>query len=432
VTDIPQSRSVADTSPGLMRADRRCRAILTLGTVLLAVVLTPGCFLWPFHRHKVTASAPATAPEAEPAAPEAAPPATAPATPPATKPAPTSATTPPPAEAPTQTETAPAPAATPSSEPQPSPTGSLAFEQIQFSHSHLGTVIIADTGIGYAFTEHFSADFGLPIFFTRSPFSPVSTRDYQWYALFGAPYLDVRYTNVHHNLKYTSVLTGTIPVSNEDQIYTTGRPGVDLYTHVEGTGGGFAGVKPFLNFGVSNGAIDRFSMPRPYTEARPYETLGALADGELGAEYKVGSGPAKGVAIGASMYGLRPVGPQKVFSRLVVPYSSLAGDGQHYRYWDASFETNMPIEIAGAQELTGQSGSFDGCVVANNVVTCKALSSIARDNGYSGWIEIPLPRLRFASLQLGYVHSIHYALDTYTVTLNFDARSLLRNFITGR
>jgi len=319
--------------------------------------------------------------------------------------------------------------------PEASPTGFIGFEQFQFSHSHVGSVIIADTDVGYAFNEHISGDFGLPILFSRSKFSPVSTKDYQWYALFGAPYIDIRYTGTYGGWKYTSVLTGTIPVSNEDQIYTTGRPGVDLYTHAER--GKIGGVTPFINFGASNGAIDRFIMPRPYSEARPYETLGALADGEVGAEYKVDYGPAKGVGIGASVYGLEPVGPQKVFSRLVVPYSSLASTdfrfGEHYRYWDTLFETNMPIQAIGAQELTGlQTGSYDGCKVTNTVITCNALSSISRDNGYSIWIDASPPRWSFATLQLGYVRSNHYHLDTYTITLSFDAKKLARTLLSPR
>ena len=320
--------------------------------------------------------------------------------------------------------------------PPESPTGFIGFEQFQFSHSHLASIGIADTDVGYTFNEHFSADFGLPVIVTRSPFSPVATKDYSWYALFGGPYIDIRYTNVTKGgWHYTTVLTGTIPVSNEDQIYETGRPGVDLFTHAEK--GKIEGVTPFINIGLSNGAVDRFIMPRPYSVARPYETLGALADGELGAEYKIDYGPAKGVGIGASYYGLEPVGPQKVFSRIVVPYSALASTtyqfGEHYRYWDTTFETNMPIQAEGSQALTGlATGSYDGCTVTNTVITCKALSSIARDNGYSGWIDVTPPRWSFATLQLGYVHSIHYHLDTYTVTLTFDAKKLARTLLSPR
>ena len=402
-------RSLSPRPPAAEAAWLRCQGGAALRSLVVAMLLlvTPACFLHLPFRHHANQGPPA---------------------PEASQTQSTGGTS-------TSKNVAKEEPAEPTENAAAAPTGFIGFEQLQFGHSKLAAIGILDTDVGYAFNDHISADFGLPVILSRSPFSPVSTHDYQWYALFGAPYIDIRYTGVHSGWKYTSVLTGTIPVSNEDQIFETARPGVDLYTHAER--GKIGGVTPFINIGLSNGAIDRFVMPRPYTEARPYETLGALADGELGAEYRLDYGPAKGVSVGASYYGLEPVGPQKVFSRIVVPYSALASTvpqfGEHYRYWDTTFETNMPIQVEGAQALTGlASGTYDGCTVTNTVITCKALSSIARDNGYSGWININLPRWSFATLQLGYVHSVHYALNTYTVTLSFDAKKLARTLLSPR
>lgn len=311
------------------------------------------------------------------------------------------------------------------SAPAPDNTGLTAFEQIQFSATSLGTVIIEDTDVGYGLTDHLSGDVGIPIIFSRSPFSPVLSHDYYWSALLGQPYLDVKYSNVRKEMNYTTILTGTIPVTSEDRTYTTGRFGVDWFNHIDQP---FGGVTPFLNFGASNGATNRFIMPRPYSTARPYETFGFLGDVEGGAEYKFGSGIGKGIGVGASYYVLIPAGTQKVFSRFVFPYSSLGGDGQHFRYFDALFETKEPIDVPGAQVLTGQSGSFDGCSVNNNVVSCSGgLSSIARDNGWSVWLDVA--KRRNADVQIGYTRSLHYHLDMYSVTLNFDAKSLIRSLV---
>jgi hypothetical protein len=310
-------------------------------------------------------------------------------------------------------------------EEAPSPTGWIGFVQVQSSASTAGTVVIADTDIGYAFTEHISGDIGLPVIFTRSPFSPVTGHNFVWTALFGEPYLDARYTRTYHDLHLTSVLTATFPVTGQNRIYTTGRVGGDWFNHVETDVGG---ATPYLNFGASNGAVNRFIMPRPYSQARPYETLGFLGDLEGGASYKTHKSFLQGLEGGASAYALVPVGPQKVFSRLVVPYSSLAGTGNHYRYWDATFETNKPIQIAAVQALTGQSGTFDNCSVVNNLLSCAGgLSRIARDNGYSAWVEVS--RWQPISVQLGYTHSVHYALDVFTLTLKFDSQSMIRNIM---
>jgi len=260
-------------------------------------------------------------------------------------------------------------------------------------------------------TDHFSADIGLPVIFTRSPFSPVLNHDYYWSALLGEPYVDFKYTNTYRDVNYTSVLTGTIPASGEDKIYTTGRFGVDWFNHVDEAFGNFT---PFFNFGLSNGVVNRFIMPRPYSEARPYQTLGPLADGEIGLQYKFARGRAKGVSVGASAYGYEPAGSQKVYSRFVFPYSSLTGDGHHNRYFDSSFETTANwVSIDQLLQPT---------VVSN--------SKLARDNGFSGWIDIT--RWHNLDVQLAYTRSMHYDLDVYSATFTFDARELIRSVMPHR
>jgi hypothetical protein len=311
-----------------------------------------------------------------------------------------------------------APAAAPESQPQTSnesteasstpplaPTGWVGFEQFQFSlrefggppgSSGDGVVWMEDTDLGYAFTEHFTAELGVPIILTRSPYSPAKNSYYYWEGLLGEPYVDVRYSRSYESLNFTSVLTGTIPVNSLDKVYTTGRFGVDLYNHVDEHLGN---LTPFLNFGVSHGAVNRFVMPRPYTEARPFQSLGVLTDAEAGGEYKFTKWHANGVALGLSAYLVAPAGPQKVYSRFVFPYSSVGGDGYHNRNYDATFET------------TGG-------------------SQIARDNGFSAWVDVT--RWSPVELQFGYTRSVHYAQDIYTFVLTFDARSFLREHMPHR
>lgn len=265
-------------------------------------------------------------------------------------------------------------------------TGVVANEQLQASGSSLGAVFILNTSVGYAFTPHFTAEAGLPIFFTRSPFSPVTNKDWRWTTwILGDPYLDVRYKTNLVGSNFTTVLTGTFPVSNPRQIYSTGRFGVDWFNHVEKS---YKGLTPFVNFGAANGTVNRFVMPRPYSIARPYQTLGFISDFEGGLSYRY-----RHTSFGVSAYALVPGGPQKIFSRLVAPDYALAGEGTHNRLFDTAFE-----------------------VIGN--------SQIAQDHGFSGWVEIT--RVGHTTLQLGYTHSIRYALDSLTLMLNFDGSFLFR------
>jgi hypothetical protein len=272
--------------------------------------------------------------------------------------------------------------------------GVTAFEQVQVNSTLIGLVSSVDTNVGYNLSEHLGGDVGIPVFYTRSPLSLVTNHDWQTTWLFGDPYIDLRYTTVRDSAKITSVLTATGGVSSI-RIYSTGRPNLDLFNHIEAEKS-FLGIIPFINFGVSNGTMNRYYMPRPYSIARPYETLGLLGDGELGATHEI----RPGYKIGVSGYGLAPGGPQKIFSRLVTPGSSVVGvsTGDHDRYFFTSFETVGP-------------------------------SKIARDNGYSGWLDIT--KAKNIDLQVAYTRSTHYHWDALTVSLNFNWTDTIRA-LTGQ
>lgn len=271
-----------------------------------------------------------------------------------------------------------------------SPTGPTAFAQAVGKYSNLGGVYSAGIGIGYNITEHFGGDIGASLYTIQSPFSVVSNQTWRWTTLAGDPFVDLRYTMKWHALDATSVLTGTIPLSSAERVFTTGRFGVDWYNHVSAS---YAGFTPFVNFGAANETVDRWLIPRPYNMARPYQIFGANANGEAGASFTV----LKHYSVGASAYGILPFGSQKVFSRLVTPNSNIAGDADHNRVWNHAFET------------IGD-------------------SKLGRDNGYSGWVEVA--RVKNLKIQAGYTYSVHYRWGSAYLMLRFDGTSLIR-FLTA-
>lgn len=258
------------------------------------------------------------------------------------------------------------------------------------SRPHFGAIYNEGVGVGYNITKHFGGDVGASLYTVQSPFSIVTNRDWRWTTLLGDPFIDLRYTTKLHGLDMMSILTGTIPASSAEQVFTTGRFGVDWYNHIEAHYKGFA---PFLNFGAANETMDRYVLPRPYNIARPYEAFGVNANFEGGLSYTI----FKHYSVGGSAYAIVPFGSQKVFSRLVSPDSSVAGALTHNRYWYNAFET-----------------------VGN--------SKIARDNGYSGWVEVA--RIKNLKVQVGLNYSVHYRLGTAFVMLKFDGTSLIR-FLTA-
>lgn len=265
-------------------------------------------------------------------------------------------------------------------------TGPTAFAQIAATRSELGTVYNAGIGVGYNITQHFGGDIGLSLYTIQSPFSIVTTHDWRWTTLLGDPFIDFRYTTKRDGMDMTSIITASIPASSPEKVFSTGRVVADWFNHIQTQ---YKGVAPFINFGVGTGSVDRYILPRPYNIARPYQTLGVISNFEAGASFTV----LKHYSIGASAYALVPVGPQKMFSRLVSPDSSVSGDANHYRYWNNAFET-----------------------IGN--------STIDRDNGYSGWLQVA--RVKNLKVQVGYTYSIHYALGSAYVLLRFDGTSLMR------
>jgi len=267
--------------------------------------------------------------------------------------------------------------------------GLTAMEQIRGSSTQLGQITTFDTSIGYNFNNFLGVDVGLPIYFVRTPsfFSNNRDRNRGWMDGLGDPYVNVRFNGTAREVNFLSVLTGTAPTASFRKGLTTGRVGVDWFNHIDGSSHGFT---PFVNFGLANGIVDRHILPRPYSQDRPFRTLGFVSDFEGGMSYKLW----RKLTVGASMYVVIPTGQQKVFSEYfrqgALPST---GDSDHSRVWETAFETVGP-------------------------------SSIARDNGYSGWFGFSPSRI--VDVQVGYSRSVRYALDTVTFTIALNANSLAR------
>jgi len=298
------------------------------------------------------------------------------------------------------------PASTGDNSESPGPT---AFVQAEGNWHNMGAVATYDFDLGYRFNAHVSADIGLPLYTTRT-FFPIVKGDYRYTTIIGTPYIDIRYDTKRGATNITSILTGAAGL-NMVKTYSNGRMTVDWFNHFDRNYQILnydATFTPFLNFGAGTGTVDRQVMPRPYELARPYETLGTIGNGEAGGAFTFH----KYYRLEGSAYGLTPVGPQKVFSRIVSPDSLIAGDGHHNRYWDEFFET-------GGQLVNTYGGGP---------------SRIARDNGYGMYLEVH--RFKFQkfnnfSLMLGYTRSVHYDYGSAFIMMGYNFTGLLRGLTVG-
>lgn len=306
-----------------------------------------------------------------------------------------------------KTEKSPKPAkpVTPAKTETAEAPGPTAFVQVEGTHFNMGDVLTYDFNLGYKFNAHTSADIGVPLYSTRTPFSIVSTHDWRDTTILGPPYIDIRYDTKRDKTNVTTILTGAAGV-NMLKTYSDGRWTADWFNHVDRNYQILnldATFTPFLNFGFGTGTIDRQVMARPYELARPYETLGYIGNGEVGGAFTI----MKHYRLEGSAYGLAPVGPQKVYSRLVAPDNLLGGDGHHNRFWDEWFETG------GEYVNTYGSGP----------------SRIARDNGYGMYLTVD--RYKNFSIQLGYTRSVHYDYGAAFIMMRYNFTGILRNLTTG-
>jgi len=108
-----------------------------------------------------------------------------------------------------------------------------------------------------------------------------------------------------------------------------------------------------------------------------------------------------------SAYGLSPVGPQKIYSRLVSPDNLLGGDGHWGRYWDEFFETGG--------ELINAYGAGP--------------SRISRDNGYGMYLSVS--KFKNFTVDLGYTRSVHYGYGSAFLMLRYNFTGILRNLTVG-
>lgn len=248
-------------------------------------------------------------------------------------------------------------------------------------------VLDLDSSVGYNFDKHWGIAMALPFSFVSSSASSTTTTgstakgSSTSLSSLGNIRLDVNLKANRDVANYSSTLTVGAPTGSTAHGVSTGRPNLVWNNHVEHA---FDRLTPFLEAGFSNGLTDNHFYHRPYT------TLGFISQFTGGSTIDLGGN----FSIGASLYDVLPSGPQKMFSKLVSKNStSTGGAGQHGRSYELAAET------------TGT-------------------ASLTRDNGASAWVEFS-PGKTF-DFQMGYTHSVHFALDTFTFNLGVNLRNLAK------
>lgn len=249
-------------------------------------------------------------------------------------------------------------------------------------------VLDLDSSVGYNFDKHWGVAMGVPFSFVSSAAPSSTTTPSQTgknastsLNSAGNIHVDVNFRANGNAANYSSTLTAGAPTGSAAHGVSTGRPNFGWNNHVEHA---FNRLTPFVEAGFSNGLTDT----RLYH--RPYSTLGFISQFTGGSMIDLG----RNFSVGASLYEVLPAGPQKMFSKLVSKgSSSTAGTGKYGRSYELAAET------------TGD-------------------AALTRDNGGSAWVEFSPDKI--FDLQMGYTHSVHLALDTFTFSLGVNLRNLAK------
>ena len=256
--------------------------------------------------------------------------------------------------------------------------GFTSYAEFGGSSNSEGQIYKLNASVGYNFSKHFGMDLGVPIYFARASGSATSGSTSNNGP--GNPYVDMRLKFKKPAVNYGSVLTGYAPTADTRKGLSTGRGTFDWTNRFDRS---FARLTPFAEAGMANTITDSRFFIRPFT------SLGFNAHFQAGTSFDLW----KFFSVGASAYDVLPSGQQTIFSKVVGQQSGSSSNSSHGRV----FENN--------QQTTGS-------------------AEIARDNGYSGWLDAsPTPYL---DLELGYTHSVHYVLNTVSFSVGVNLGHLAR------
>src|SRR5258708_39647438 len=149
--------------------------------------------------------------------------------------------------------------------------GFTIYESFEGSANSDGVVTALTSSASYKFSDHFSAGFGIPIYFDRTSSSAGTASS----AGIGNVFLTVRGVWKNPLLNCGTALTGSVPTGNANKGLSTGHATFDWDNRIEHA---FGPVTPFVDAGLANSVTDsRFFL-------RPFTSFGKLLHSEAGAD----------------------------------------------------------------------------------------------------------------------------------------------------
>lgn len=259
-------------------------------------------------------------------------------------------------------------------------------ESFDGSASPSGAFLRMSTDVGVDLTRKLGLDVVLPIYFVIPPvqqtgYSPSTPS-------LGSLAIDERMSFDLPAVEYRPTVTIAFPTGSTAKGFSTGTVTYDLDNHFAHD---FGFVAPFLDVDVGN-SLNNGTGPFRSKVQMPYLTLGNLAEVKAGPEIQI----MDHLTVSGDGYDVLPWGPQTVFSRTLWP-GWMAADGTHNRIYEVAARTD------GGPGLVKDYG-FDASV---------------------HYIPARFLDLYFLDLTLGYSRSVHYDLNTLSLSLGINISQML-------
>jgi hypothetical protein len=242
-----------------------------------------------------------------------------------------------------------------------------------------------DSTIGWDFNRNVGVFAGVPVYFVNVP-AATTTSGTTTTRVPGASnngignvYLGLAFRTSHAVVDYAGEITAGAPTGNTKKGLSSGRATLDWDNRIDHT---FDRLTPYLDAGIGNSVPDTRLLTRAFT------SLGFVAHFEEGADWEL----VKRVSVGGLAYEIVPAGNQKIFSRLVAKGGAAQGTGKHGRVFETAAATSG--------------------------------NGLTRENGFSALIAFnPSPVWR---LELGYIRSVTFDLNTFGFNVRMNVGKLLR------
>src|SRR5215468_9770393 len=228
--------------------------------------------------------------------------------------------------------------------------------RFQGSSNSSGLVMKADPSLGYSFSRTFQTYVGLPFYFVKDSSTTATTSTTPTSNGFmnglGNAYLGFHIGVNRDAVNFASNVEATAPTGDKDKCLSTGRATVDWTNSFSHS---FSSVTPFASIGLANTVSDTSFFVRPFT------SQGLVSHFDGGAKFSL----SQFVDVGASAYGVRAAGQQRIISKLLkrqattsAPASSPTTDKKSV--FETSGETVGTADLANDQGVSAWLGAHAG------------------------------------------------------------------------